>query len=259
MERGYNLFSIISIDKRMKTKWELFLERFKSAKVHTEEVNLQNGKSFFIIKTELHRGKIPWKEIEENSLCRHFILPFDTKSDEGGIREYEPKLLPEIMFFNSAVDYIERKNLPPSKITVTTVDLKGSHAEKVEKLIKFASNITVVTEETEVYKRLSKKLMADYGISLVIRNRNDEIGSTDSFFIDYEGETVPLSFSGTVFSKKKKHLLNGKALSPGGFTMPDEYEKLWQKNTDKLHFASALFELCDVKELGDMMFDELCS
>ena len=96
-------------------------------------------------------------------------------------------------------------------------------------------------------------------MSLIIREEFSEEKGTNAFLLDYNAESVPLSYKGTVFSKNKKHLLNGKSLTPGGFDLPDEYEKLRSEKINKLYFASALYELCDIKELQSLKFNELCS
>ena len=125
--------------------------------------------------------------------------------------------------------------------------------------LKLASLITVIKNEERKYTELSDRLFEAYGISLMIRKDYYETKKENSFFLDYKGDNIPLSYKGTAFSKEKKFLLNGKTLTPGGFDLPHEYESLWQKNTDKLQFASALYELCRVKELGSIRFNELCS
>ncbi len=252
------MFTLVDLKTDKKTKTQRFFQYFRKAEVKIKEVPVTSGKSFFISEAEIHRGKIPWNEIEESSQNEIFILPFELKED-APVKEFEPQILPQMMLFNSALDYIEKLNPPPTKTRFTLVDHKGIFTESLTPVLKLASLITVITKEEQKYTALSDRLFEAYGISLMIRSDYHETKRENSFLFDYKGENIPLSYRGTAFSKEKKYLLNGKTLTPGGFELPSEYEKLWQKNTDKLQFAAALYELCQVKELQNLRFNELCS
>lgn len=252
------MFTVVDLKTEKKTKFQRFFQYFRKAEVELKEIPLPFGKSFYLCEAKHHRGKIPWKEIEENTQNKNFILPFELKGI-ATLKEFEPKVLPKLMLFNSALDYIEKLNLPPSEMRFTLVDDEGIFREKLENVLKLASIITVVTKNEEKYNALSVRLFETYGISLMIRSDYNEAKYENSFLFDYKGDRIPLSYKGTAFSKEKKHLLNGKTLAPGGFDLPSEYEKLWRKNTDKMQFASALFELSNVSDLQNLRFNELCS
>ena len=252
------MFTVVDLKTEKKTKFQRFFQYFRKAEVELKEIPLPFGKSFYLCEAKHHRGKIPWKEIEENTQNKNFILPFELKGI-ATLKEFEPKVLPKLMLFNSALDYIEKLNQPPSEMRFTLVDDDGIFREKLENVLKLASIITVVTKNEEKYNALSVRLFETYGISLMIRSDYNEAKYENSFLFDYKGDRIPLSYKGTAFSKEKKHLLNGKTLTPGGFDLPSEYEKLWRKNTDKMQFASALFELSNVSDLQNLRFNELCS
>lgn len=252
------MFTVVELNSVKKSKIQVFMQHFRRAEIKYERIDLPSGEGFYLCKAELHRGKIPWKEIKENSPSDKFMLPFEIK-DRAPLEELQPKVLPRIMLLNSAVDYMEKMNLSPSKTQLTVVDPKGIYLNCFYPLIKLASLITVVTHKEEEYTLLSDRLFESYGISLMLRRDYSDMGRENCFLLDYDGNNIPLSFKGTAFSKEKKYLLNGKSLTPGGFVLPSEYERLWQKNTDKLKFASALYELCKVQELEKLSFNELCS
>ena len=252
------MFTVIDLKNGEKSKLKRMFQYFRKADLNITERSVPYGESFFVCEAKHHRGKIPWKEIEENTQNKNFILPFELKGI-ATLKEFEPKLLPKLMLFNSALDYIEKLNRPPSEMRFTFVDDEGIFREKLEDVLKLASIITVVTKKEEKYNALSVRLFETYGISLMIRSDYNEAKYENSFLFDYKGDRIPLSYKGTAFSKEKKHLLNGKTLTPGGFDLPSEYEKLWRKNTDKMQFASALFELSNVSDLQNLRFNELCS
>lgn len=252
------MFTVIEISENKVSKWKGFLQRFTRPEVSVIEENLPDGKSFYVCTAKIHRGKIPWREIKRLSPTENFLLPLNL-NDYTEIKEYMPVNLPQIMLFNSAVSYIENQNLSPSKTHINVVDKRGIHIEKIRQLVKLASSVTVITDEEIKYTELSDELFDSYGISLIIRSEFYADSAKNSFLFDFDGEKVPLSYNGTVFSKTKMHLLSGKTLTPGGFDLPSEYERHLRKDINKLHFASALYELCGVNELASLQFNELCS
>ena len=252
------MFTVIDLKNGEKSKLKRLFQYFRKADLNITERSVPYGESFFVCEAKHHRGKIPWSEIAEGTQSENYILPFELK-EIAPLKEFEPKLLPKLMLFNSALDYMEKLDQPPSEMRFTLVDDDGIFIEKLEAVLKLASVITVVTRKEEKYNALSVRLFETYGISLMIRPDYNEAKYENSFLFDYKGDRIPLSYKGTAFSKEKKHLLNGKTLSPGGFDLPSEYEKLWRKNTDKMQFASALFELSNVSDLQNLRFNELCS
>ena len=230
---------------------------FRKPKVEIERIELKNRKAFYNCKVETRKGKIPWEEIEAVSPAKTFLVP-DCISEKPPFVVWQPKKLPQLMLFNSAVEYIRERALPPTKTQITIVDKEGRYVALLKNMINLASQITVITND-ERYRKLSQELLNDYGVSLIIREEFCGEKVENGFLFDCSGESAPLSYKGTVFSSEKKYLLNGKSLTPGGFDLPDEYEKLRILKINKLHFASALFELCDVKELQSLKFNELCS
>lgn len=256
---GDILFTVVSISEKKKSKREVFFDLFRKPRINIEEVFTEKGKGFLVCHTEKHRGKIPWCDIKKTTPYENFILPFGCAPDsESGIKERKPDLLPEIMLFNTAADYI-RDNQTQKKISAVIVDRRGILIERTEKLIRSISSVTVISTKTAEYEAFSLEMMKKYGASVTVRDEAFREIDKAEFIFDFKGNEIPLSFSGVAFSECKKQIIGGKILTGGGFTMPYCYEKLWDKNTDKLDFASALCELSGVKELAELKFNELCS
>lgn len=251
------MFTVVEFIEEKRRSILDYMKIFRKAEIEINEITPENGKSFYHCKAKVRKGRIPWKAIKAASPAERFILPYNV-TEKPPVNVFTPEKLPQIMLFNSAVEYIKEKALSPSKTQITVVDKKGLYVNYFKDVIKLASHITVVTS-AQSYRQLSDELLNAYGVSLIIRDELYEAKGENCFLFDYEAETVPLSYNGTVFSKSKKYLLNGKSLTPGGFDLPYRYEQLLNKNINKLHFASALYELCEVKELQKLKFNELCS
>ncbi len=251
------MFTVVELNEENRKGFHNLSRLFRRPKAEIETVELKNGKSFYLCKAEVRKGKIPWKEIKAASPTEMFILPYDI-TEKPPVKVFAPEKLPQLMLFNSAVEHIKQKALPPSKTQITVIDKEGRYVDFFKEVIKLASHITVVTND-ERYRNLSDELLSAYGVSLIIREEFYEDKGENPFLFDYDAESVPLSYKGTVFSKNKRYLLNGKSLTPGGFALSKEYENLMSKKINKLYFASALYELCEVKELQKLKFNELCS
>ena len=251
------MFTVVELIEEKRKGFGDFIKLLRKPETKIETVGLENGKCFYICKSEMRRGRVSLKDIESLSPSKNFLVP-DFYSEKISFNAWIPKSFPQIMLFNSFVAYVKEKNLPPSKTHITVVDKEGVYVNFFKEVIELASSITVITTD-ERYKNLSDELLSAFGVSLIIREEFSEEKSANAFLLDYNAESVPLSYKGTVFSKNKKHLLNGKSLTPGGFDLPDEYEKLRSEKINKLYLASALYELCDVKELQSLKFNELCS
>ena len=250
------MFTVVELTEEKRMSFFDFARIFRRSKAEITETDIGNGKSFYVCRAEVRKGKIPFEEIEKASPSKIFLLPTDV-AEKAQIKVFVPKQLPQIMLFNSAVEYIKEKSLPPTKTQITIIDREGIYVDKFKVIIKLASHITVITTDKR-YRNLSDELLSAFGLSLIIRKEFYDDKAENQFLFDYNAESIPLSYKGTAFSREKKHLLNGKSLTPGGFDLPEKYEKLRSKNINKLHFASALYELCRVKELSALKFNELC-
>ena len=251
------MFTVVELTEEKRMSFFDLARIFRRSKAEITETDIGNGKSFYVCRAEVRKGKIPFEEIEKASPSKIFLLPTDV-TEKAQIKVFVPKQLPQIMLFNSAVEYIKEKSLPPTKTQITIIDREGIYVDKFKEIIKLASHLTVITTDKR-YRNLSDELLSAFGLSLIIRKEFYDDKAENQFLFDYNAESIPLSYKGTAFSREKKHLLNGKTLTPGGFDLPSEYEKLWRKNTDKMQFASALFELSNVSDLQNLRFNELCS
>lgn len=128
----------------------------------------------------------------------------------------------------------------------TAVFDKGAFLkDEIEMLLNVFSQLIVVTDNLEKYEAIANSIfsksggvfmisdtpMSAYGCDLVISERYD-------YCKDLNCKICITSFS---------DIENSNIVKPQEFEMPKEYDKLWDKQTDKIMFASALYELCSYK------------
>lgn len=148
--------------------------------------------------------------------------------------------------------------LDPARVFVTVVDENAYVVDMVEKLCPFASLIRVITSCEREYSCLAEKLLGKYGLSMLIGAKADADILDSTVIISPFSIPVPLTYRGILFTNEKRRMMNAVVLSGGGkITLPEKYQKLLPESVDPLCFASALYELCAVDELGTLEFDRM--
>ena len=227
----------------------------RKPEIKSQRINLPSDDAFFIVTTDKHIGKIPWKKLERclGILRHHILLPNNiTIPDSINITAYTPEIFPDLLLMNSATDYIiSHKQLFRSK-SLAIFDRDGIYQSYIEKLLPCLKNIRVVTDKIDIYNSLSERLMSDYGFSLVVSDKD----SFDCDAIISHSCDIPVYFSGTVFTDMKKYLMNAEVFSGSRIELPEEYENLRPENIDRIFFASALYEKCAEKNLGNLLYSD---
>ena len=227
----------------------------RQPQIKSQRFNLPSGDAFFIVTADKHLGKIPWKKLENclGILRNNMLLPDDITIPEGvNITKFTPDILPRIMLINSATDYIQNSKQIFRSKSLTIFDEKAIYQSYIEKLLPCFGNIKIVTDFTDSYKDLSAKLLETYGFSLIV----SEDESFDSDVVITHQCNVPLYFEGTVFTNKRRYLMNGEVLCGSETDLPDLYESLRPDNIGRVLFASALYEKCSEKELASLRYKD---
>ena len=227
----------------------------RKSEIKSQRINLPSGDAFFIVTTDRHMGKIPWKRLERCLGILHhcMLLPEDSTIPDGiNITAFTPEILPKLLLMNSAADYIKNhKEIFRSK-SIAVFDRDGIYQAHIQRLIPYLKNIRVITDKIDMYNSISEKLMSDYGFSLVVSDKD----SYDCDAVISHCCKAPVYFSGTVFTNIKKYLMNAEVLSGCEIELPDEYENLRPENIGRVLFASVLYEKCGEKCLGKLRYKD---
>lgn len=231
---------------------------FTKPKIQSRRIDLPSGDAFFIVTTDRHMGKIPWKKLVNClGILRHcMLLPENiTAPYDADITVFTPDIFPRIVLMNSAADYIIKQKQLFSRKNLTIFDKEGLYTGYIEMLLPYFESIRIITDKTDIYEALCEKLMTDYGFSLIV---SDKESFNCDVVISYECK-VPVYFSGKVFSGEKKFIMNAEVFSGSEITLPDEYENIRPRNIGRVLFASALYEKCDCKSLSSLRYKEMTS
>lgn len=222
---------------------------FRKPEISSQRVALQNAETFFLVTTEKSYGRVPWKKLENcmGILKKDVILTGDTVLPEySGISEFIPDVFPYIVLINTAIDRL--KNGRHKSLII--FDEKAICMDYIQSFVNSFERIRVITPYAEKYTAVARILLENYGFSLEV----SADPSYDSDVIISNNCDVPLYFSGKVFSNKRKFMMNAEMFSGGEIVLPEEYESIRPEGVDKLLFASALYEKCNISELGNLKF-----
>lgn len=237
-----------------------FRDLFSFPEIMFYRVHAPDGDYFYRVVATEYRGQVPLDEISEklNKLKGSVLFDINIPCDEStGCLEFHPSRLPALLLFNSFTDYIHNLSLPPLKSSLTVFDSDGVYADIIQRAVSLFSKIEVYTKKRSLYESISRKLMDEYGISLLV---------SDSFSGKAPKSTVILSpgeipfcdfFGGIIFSLCDTFPPCNCALKGEGIDLPCEYELLRPGGIDKMSFASALYEKCNVQKLGALCCKKL--
>jgi hypothetical protein len=227
---------------------------FTRSKIESVRHTLPNGEAFFTVRAEKHFGRVPWQKLEScMGILRKDVLISEgvTLPKDSSITEFVPDIYPRIVLMNSAVKVLSDNR----QKSLIVFDERCIYTEYIRNLVRCFDRIKVITPEPETYDKLSAELMEDCGFSLEV---SDKPSYKADAVIAYNC-SVPLYFSGKLFTAEKKFMMNAKVYSGGEIDLPDEYEKIRPDGVSKLLFASALYEKCKVKVLGNITYKDFNS
>ena len=228
---------------------------FIRSKIQSQRITLPSGEAFFIVDISCRKGKVPWKKLERclGILKKDVLLPDSIKiPDDIDITAFKPDIFPRLLLINSAVDYIMKDRKSES---LCIFDESGIYARYIERLVNRFNSISVITPYPENYDAVSKKLMEDYGFSLIVSSKGK---CSDGTVISHCCE-VPLYFRGRIYTNEIKYLMNARVVTGQDIELPEEYEKLRPGNIGRLQFAAALYEKCRIEELGELRYSNFGS
>lgn len=145
------------------------------------------------------------------------------------------------------------------KIKVGVYDTDGTNIDFLPYLMRYASDVTVVTNSAESYHEALEKIMEEMGACAVVTHSTDELKSCD---IVIAPQNITESFSvrdeALVFTVgKPKSETGGQLYYKYCFKMPNGFDRIKPEELDAEYFCSALYTLGRQYQLGSIV-PQLC-
>lgn len=230
-------------------------------------VNPPTGAPFFRLEVREGRNGIPWNEVERAAarLRTRMILPEGVElpaapracvKGEAGLRLYEPKRLPALLAMRAAQQTLRKCAAPAQRLTAALVDPRGVFTRSLEPLVPLAGNLRVYCPDFSIYRAAAALLLERYGMTLILSDSVACFAQCDVVVAPklelFTGRERGLIFTPDALRDarlRRCHVVRG--LDP---QLPPALEALRPPGIDPLLFASALFELCAVREMEHLPF-----
>lgn len=253
------MFATVEFYEREGTAKSRVKNFFVKPKIITEKVNLPENEYFYKLKVPVYKGRIPYDKIRKvaSGVNDGLIFPEEFIPPETeGIKLYSAKYFKEMMLFNSALAMLEKSVFEPTQTVITLIDKKGVLAGEVSRLVKYAAEIRVVTDNIRPYEIVSRKILEQYGLSILVSSMLSSI-SREGIIISPKTSEIPLSFKGIVITSERRFLPFARVLTGTGISTDELYRSLCPLNIPESEFLSALCEVCFVGALRKTRYEKL--
>ncbi len=233
---------------------------FSAPSVVSIRHEVPEGLPFFTVKIKKHRGQYPFSyaaQVMGNIANRVIFRKGETIPEGCPLGIFAGKKLQGQMLMNTAADYIGSLRLDSTRQSILIVDRKADFIDRIEQFLSCSSQISVITDRVEDYEWCRHRLMDKYGVCLHICGAFTAAMKDCTFVVSPSVAEVPAFYGGTLISTEKKTATLGRSLVCDGITLPAEYGEIIPEGIEESLFASALYELCGVKSLGDLTFNSI--
>ncbi len=239
------MFCVLNVEKRKPTFFEKIFKFIQNDEYEIKTVPVFRGAPFYVLDIKV-AGEINWDVvIEHTGKCANRLLVSDKiqipqRSDMG---HFKGDILYNKSFKNTLLQILKFNNLAKNPQHIAVLDKKGSNGDFVAKLSKYASHLTVVTEQKEKYMDVCENILNDTGLCISLRSDFDDA----KIKIDTDRNIMSVMWNKEIYN-----------ISKGEDLIVEEiYKKLLPKDVCDYNFYSALYELCGVFSLGNCIFENI--
>lgn len=251
------MFATVELYEEERTFAKSLKRIFIKEKILSERVLLPENEYFYKLKVPVHKGSIPAERLKRITagLADGLIFPKGFVNNSG-IREYTSSCFRDILLFNTAVSAVEQSVFNPAETLITLIDKKGVLCTEISRLVPFAGELKVITDNVRAYSREAERIMKEYGLSLFVSDRLSSIPER-GIVISRHSDIIPVYFKGLIITDEKRLFPFARVLSGEGIKAKGSYEKLCPDGIDITEFLSALCEVCFVNELRKSEYEKL--
>ena len=245
--------------------------RRKPAAPALTRVEPPGGAPFFLLEAaRRRRGELPWDEIERAAgrLRTRMLFPEGVAPPppphprsaaqarmEPGLRAFVPRRLPLLLCLRTAQQVLQASGVPARQLRVTVADTRGALTRQLEPLVPLAGSLRVFTPEPPLYRAAAQQLQRRCGVVLVVSDSPACFAQSHVVVADdlrlFTGREA-----GLIFTPDTSTPLPGcRAVRCGAPILPEAQGRLCPPGIDPLRFACALYELCGVKEMERLRFE----
>lgn len=183
--------------------------------------------------------------------CAQRILLQDTKIPIlPPLQIFEPVLYPQILFLNTAIDFLCALPDAPHLRTLGFVDPEARLQKTIVPFVRQAKTVKIFTDFPKRYDELAKEILADWGLSVIVSACADVLRDCNVLL-------APFLKTENGLGGVLQYGIPKVCYAGDGCVLPAEFEARRPQGVAADVFASALYELCNQKELENLRYTRL--
>ena len=210
---------------------------------------------------EHRRGKISWATIDRfvrsNRDCLLCPPELDLPSEDGYRRCCDPELNRR-MCENAALYLLGE--IGSAHTRVVLIDDSGERAGLCPYLVNETDSLRVMTCRPHLYLREADRILEERGAAIRISAGEADLREADLIIAPHAlDRDIRCSDDAVILSGEAPLVRqNAPVVYEYIFDLPDKYRSIKPTYLDEMYFASALYSLCGVHELGSSVFRRCC-
>lgn len=248
------MLTALNIDKKVckskisKTINSLLRDKIKVNIVQTDTIKIK------CVTYVSHRDRINFKRIDKfvgvqrnHLLCsKDVILPRELGYKRFDNYEYRVRLCTNMaLYLLQSID-------TQKAVSVCLVDMNAQYTQLCEEILKYTDKLTIITDNIKVYTEIADELMVQSGAVLKVTRNFNPLSFCDLLISPVYVDNICMARENTlVFTvSDEEHSCSSVVLTDYEITLKDKINKLKPKCISDTYFASALYTLEKVYNLG---------
>ncbi len=239
--------------KTLQQKIKSFFRPYKIIKKITSDGDI----SVLNICYQQFHGNIKFKKIYDHTigesktiLCSDDISLKGTPFTRFNRNEYNIKMME-----NFICNVLENCSEQCDNLKISFYDPNAEYPLFVEKLLKYTSQITIVSNMPKFYENESERMMREIGASYIVSNSVDKLSPCDILICPSKIKVhLPTVRDSLIFTAYKPLVsTSGVVVTKYYPSFPIKYMELKPECIDELYFLSALYTLCEKTHLEKLI------
>lgn len=240
-------------DKRKKGFFSFF--PFRTNKIRVEHLYCDRA-AVKCVTYEQYRRDVNWCVLDRfiKAQRNHLLCRKDLVLPEKGYKRFESFELCARMAENAGLYALE--NAGRKDLNVVLWDNNGESVGLSRWLLDHSDSVTVITESTSLYLDEASLLLEEKGAVLRVTRSLAPLSHADLIIsADQITEPVSVKKDAVIFTSQKPSVpIPCRVISDYWFDLPEKYENIRPAFLEPMYFASALYAMAGVYELGAELF-----
>ena len=227
----------------------------------TVDVDRARGVYFKHITYVSYGGKLHFEKLEKALGDSRFAIICDEKikfPEKNNMKRFNNIDFSARLCTNFALNLLRECEFA-EKIKIGIYDTDGKNSDFLPYIMKYTSDVTVVTNSATCYHEVLENIMEEMGACAVVTQSTDELKNCDIIIAPQNiTESFPVRDDALIFTVgRPKAEVGGQLYYKYCFKMPNGFDRIKPDELDTEYFCSALYTLGRQYQLGSIV-PQLC-